>query len=270
MPFTIIGELLNTSRPGIQNAVAQRDTDTIQEVVLSQEKNGAQYIDINTGAGVQTENQDMQWLIHTVQAVANVPLCIDSPDPHVLASAWDILDRPPMINSISLEKNRFIQMLDLLKGRDCQVVALCMDDTGMPKTAAQVCHRAHALVNGLADIDIAPSAIWIDPLVGPVSTHTGNGLIALEAVGAIKKEIPGINTVCGLSNISFGLPSRPVINRYFLSLMINQGLDGAIMDPLDQDLTAALKTSQMLMGQDEYCMGFMDHCAANPVQPCKQ
>ncbi len=270
MSFTIIGELLNTSRPEIQKAVAQRDAETIQKVVRSQEKNGVQYIDINTGAGIQTENQDMQWLIHTVQAVATIPLCIDSPDPHVLSSAWDILDRPPMINSISLEKNRFAQMLDILKGRDCQVVALCMDDTGMPKTAAQVCHRAHALVSALANINIDPNDIWIDPLVGPVSTHTGNGLIALEAVGAIKKEIPGINTVCGLSNISFGLPNRRVINRYFLSLMMNQGLDGAIMDPLDQDLITALKTSRMLMGQDEFCMDFMEHCTANPVQPCKQ
>ncbi len=270
MPFTIIGELLNTSRPEIQKAVAQKDEKTIQKLALSQGKKGAQYIDINTGAGVQTESQDMQWLIHTVQAVTNVPLCIDSPDPHVLASALDILDRPPMINSICLEKNSFTQMLDLLKDRDCQVVALCMDDTGMPKTVAQVCHRAHALVSALTNINIDPEAIWIDPLVGPVSTHTGNGLIALKAVAAIKKEIPGVNTVCGLSNISFGLPSRPVINRNFLGLMINQGLDGAIMNPLDHDLITALKTSRMLMGQDEYCMGFMDHCAANSVQPCKQ
>lgn len=264
MPFTIIGELLNTSRPGIQKAVAQRDAEAIQQLVKFQEEKGAVYIDINTGAGIQTEISDMQWLIRTVQAVASVPLCIDSPDPHVLESAWDMLDQPPMINSISLEKNRFKPMLDLLKGRDCQVVALCMDDTGMPKTAAQVCHRAQALVNGLAGI-LDPDAIWIDPLVGPVSTQTGNGPMALEAVAAIKKEIPGIKTVCGLSNISFGLPSRRIINRNFLTLMMNQGLDGAIMDPLDQDLTAAIKTTQMLLGQDEYCMGFMDHCAANSI-----
>jgi 5-methyltetrahydrofolate--homocysteine methyltransferase len=265
MHFTIIGELLNTSRPGIQKAVAQRDANTIQQLVKSQEEKGAAYIDINTGAGIQTEIQDMQWLILTVQAVASVPLCIDSPDPHVLESAWDILDQPPMINSISLEKNRFPQMLDLLKGRDCQVVALCMDDTSMPKTAAQVCHRAKALVSGLAGI-LDTDAIWIDPLVGPVSTHTGNGLMALEAMAAIKKEIPGIKTVCGLSNISFGLPSRRIINRTFLTLMMNQGLDGAIVDPLDRNLTAAIKTTQMLLGQDDYCMGFMDHCAANPIQ----
>ena len=267
MPFTIVGELLNTSRPAIQKAVAQRDAHTIQQLVLSQEKEGAGYIDINAGAGVQTENRDMQWLILTVQAVATVPLCIDSPNPRVLASAWDILDQAPMINSISLEKNRFKPMLDLLKGRDCQVVALCMDDTGMPATAAQVCRRADALVSGLTGIDIDPGAIWIDPLVGPVSTHTGNGLVALEAVGTLRTEIPGIHTVCGLSNISFGLPNRRLVNRMFLALMIAQGLDGAIMDPLDRDLTAALKTTQMLMDRDAYCLNFMDHCAAASAGP---
>ncbi|MDD9302057.1 MAG: dihydropteroate synthase [Desulfobacter sp.] len=266
MGFTMIGELLNTSRPGIQKAVEQRDEETICPLVLLQEKQGAAYIDINAGAGVHTERRDMQWLVRTVQAVTNLPLCLDSPDPHVLASAWEILDRPPMINSISLEKNRFQSMLDLLKGRECQVVALCMDDTGMPETAEQICGRAHALVNGLAGIHIQPNAIWIDPLVGPVSTHTGNGLISLKAVALIKKQIPGINTVCGLSNISFGLPNRRIINRMFLGLMMGQGLDGAIMDPGDRDLTAALKTVQMLMNQDEYCMGFMEYFAANSLQ----
>jgi cobalamin-dependent methionine synthase I len=265
MSFTIIGELLNTTRPGIQAAVAQRDAKTLQQRVLRQEEKGAGYIDINAGAGVETENQDMQWLIKTVQAVASVPLCIDSPDPNVLESAWEILDRPPMINSISLEKNRFGRMLDVLKGRECNVVALCMDDTGMPQTCAQICHRAERLVHGLSGIGIPPASIWIDPLVGPVSTHTGNGLIALEAVAAIKNQIPGINTVCGLSNISFGLPARRIINRMFLALMINQGLDGALLDPLDRELMAALKTTQLLMGRDDYCMDFMDDCSAGNI-----
>lgn len=265
MSFTIIGELLNTTRPGIQAAVAQRNTKTLQQLVLRQEEKGAGYIDINAGAGVETEKQDMQWLIQTVQAVASVPLCIDSPDPHVLESAFEILDHPPMINSISLEKNRFGRMLDVLKGRDCHVVALCMDDTGMPQTCAQICHRAERLVHGLSGIGIPPSAIWIDPLVGPMSTHTGNGLMALEAVAALKKEIPGIHTVCGLSNISFGLPARRIINRTFLALMMHQGLDGALLDPLDQELMAVLKTTQMLMGRDDYCMAFMDSCSAGNI-----
>lgn len=266
MAFTIIGELLNTSRPAIQKAVAQKDADAVRQLVGLQEEHGAAYIDVNTGAGIHREAQDMQWLTRTVQAVATVPLCIDSPSPQVLASAWDLLNHPPMINSISLEKNRFTPMLDLLKGRECQVVALCMDDTGMPETPAQICDRAHALVSGLTGIGLHPESIWVDPLVGPVSTHTGNGLIALEAVKTIKKEIPGVKTVCGLSNISFGLPSRRLINRMFLSLMMYQGLDGAIMDPLDKELTAALKTSQMLMGQDDFCMEFMAHCSAPSVQ----
>ena len=265
MPFTIIGELINTTRPTIQKAVAQRDVKTLQNLVRLQEENGAGYIDVNAGTGIQTEKQDMLWLIKTVQTVANVPLCIDSPDPDVLASVWEILDRPPMINSISLEKNRFERMLAVLKGRNCQVVALCMDDTGMPETVDRICGRAEQLVNGLTGIGIDPAAIWIDPLVAPVSTDTGNGILSLSAVAALKKNIPGVKTVCGLSNISFGLPARRIINRMFLALMMQQGLDGALLDSLDKDLTAALFTTRMLLGRDEYCLEFMDKVKSGKI-----
>ncbi|MBU0971256.1 MAG: dihydropteroate synthase [Proteobacteria bacterium] len=265
MSFTIIGELINTTRTKVRTAVALRDVKALQKLVRLQEENGAGYIDVNTGTGVQTEHQDMQWLIKTVQAVATVPLCIDSPDPGVLESALDLVDRPPMVNSITLEKNRFGRMMDLLKGRDCQVVALCMDDTGMPQTADEICKRAEQLVNGLTGIGVRPEAIWIDPLVAPVSVETRNGSMALAAVAAIKKRLIGVKTLCGLSNISFGLPARRIINRTFLSLMVSRGLDGALFDPLDRELSAALHTTRMLMGQDDYCLEFMDRVAAGRI-----
>lgn len=265
MSFTIIGELINTTRARIRDAVAQRDVKTLQQLVTLQQINGAGYIDVNTGAGVHTERRDMQWLIQTVQEVASVPLCIDSPDPNVLESAWELLTRPPMINSISLEKNRFDRMLEVLKGKDCRIIALCMDDTGMPKTADQIYGRADQIVNRLLGIGVKPGDIWIDPLVTPVSTDIRNGLTALDAVAAIKKNIPGVKTVCGLSNISFGLPARRIVNRMFLALMMHQGLDGALLDPLDQELRAALKTTRMLLGKDEYCLGFMDSISTGMI-----
>ncbi|MFH1984854.1 MAG: dihydropteroate synthase [Pseudomonadota bacterium] len=265
MPFTIIGELLNTTRKTIRDAVSARDAETIERLVIGQQDGGAGCIDVNTGAGVHTEAEDMKWLISTVQAVASVPLCIDSPDPGVIESVLDLLTLPPMINSISLEHKRCERMLDILRGRRCQVIALCMDDAGMPESVAEICRRSERLVSALVSIGIDPTAIWIDPLVGPVSTQTANGLTAMAAVAAIKKGIPGVKTVCGLSNISFGLPARRIINRTFLTLMMSRGLDGALLDPLDRDLMAAIQTTRLLLGEDDYCLQFMDSCAAGRV-----
>ena len=266
MSFTIIGELLNTTRQPIRNAVAQRDIKTIQQLVIRQQDSGADYIDVNTGAGMQTERQDMKWLINTVQAVSTVPLCIDSPDPEVIASAWEMLKLPPMINSISLENRRFEPMLDILKGRKaCQVIALCMDDSGMPESIVEICRRAGRLADALTSSGVNPDAIWIDPLVSPVSTQTGNGLTAMDAVGALKKSFPGVKTVCGLSNISFGLPARRIINRMFLALMMSRGLDGAIFDPLDRDLMAVLETTRMLLGNDDFCLDYMESFNAGRI-----
>lgn len=265
MPFTVIGELLNTTRPAIQAAVAGRDAEIIRQLVRRQQEGGAGYIDVNTGAGVETETADMAWLIATVQEAASVPLCIDSPDPRVLAVALDLVERPPMVNSISLEKKRFEPLLEVLKGRACQVIALCMDDTGMPESVTETCRRAERLADALVSVGVDPAATWIDPLVGPVSTHTGNAWTAMAAVDAIKKDIAGVKTVCGLSNISFGLPARRIINRTFLPLMMGRGLDGALLDPLDRDLMATVATTRLLLGEDDYCLEFMDSCAAGRI-----
>jgi len=265
MSFSVIGELLNTTRDPIRNAVARRQTGVIQKLVIRQQESGADYIDVNTGAGVQAEQAELHWLIDTVQAVATVPLCIDSPDPAVIASAWERLDRPPMINSITLEKTRFQPLLEQLQGRPCQVIALCLDDSGMPADVTETCRRAERLVTALTGRGIPLDAVWIDPLVSPVSTDTRNGPGALAAVAAVKQQCPGVKTVCGLSNISFGLPARRIINRTFLPLMISRGLNGALLDPLDRELTAALATTRMLLGDDAYCLGYMDHCAAEKV-----
>jgi cobalamin-dependent methionine synthase I len=261
MPFTVIGELLNTTRPAVRDAVRARDEGYVRQQAIAQQDAGADYLDLNAGAGVRTETADLLWLVDTIQPVVSVPLCIDSPDTKVLEAAFGRLERPPMVNSITLEKKRYERMRDLLRGKPCQVVALCMDDTGMPSSVDDICRRADALATGLVAVGFDPATIWIDPLVGPVSTRTENGMLAMEAVAGIKKNIPGVKTVCGLSNISFGLPARRVINRFFLPLMMNHGLDGALLDPLDPHLLAARKTTELLLGNDAYCLGFMDSVA---------
>jgi cobalamin-dependent methionine synthase I len=263
--FYVVGERINTSRKKVQEAVANKDSEYIQNDVTKQQAAGAAFIDVNAGARIGHEKKDMEWLLTIIQEVITIPLCLDSPDPEVLEMAYEMVKDRPMINSISLEKERYDAMMPFLKGKDCSVVALCMDDSGMPKNAQDVIDRAGRLVKGLEGIGIKRESIFIDPLIQPVSTDTTKGMMAMDSVRGIMSTFPGVHTICGLSNISYGLPQRRIINRTFLTILMCAGLDAAIIDPLDDTIMAVLKTTEMLMGNDEYCANYLKGVRAGQI-----
>ena len=255
--FEVIGERINTSRKKVQAAVAERDADYIVDDVKQQLAAGANYIDVNAGARIGHETEDMRWLIDTIQPIATVPLCLDSPDPAVLEMAFQMVESEPMINSISLETDRLEAMLPFLEGKACKVIALCMDDAGMPASSDDIIGRAVKLVEELNRVGIKTESIYIDPLVQPISTDSNKGVMVLDAVRGIKKNFPEVHITGGLSNISYGLPQRRIINRTFIGLMMDAGMDSAIIDPLDQAIMATIKTADMLLGHDNFCGGYL-------------
>jgi cobalamin-dependent methionine synthase I len=263
--FVVIGERINTSRPAVREAVEKRDVEYIQGDVKKQQACGATYIDVNAGARIGHEAGDMKWLLEVIQPVVDIPLCLDSPDPAVLETAYGLVARQPMINSISLESERYEAMLPFLEGKDVSVIALCMDDTGLPLGADDTVARAVKLAGGLEEAGIPRDRIYVDPLIQPISTDQTKGLMSLEAVRRIAADLPGIHFTCGLSNISFGLPQRRIINRAFLALLMGAGLDGAILDPRDDAIMAVVKTTDMLLGNDEYCTGYLDGVRAGQI-----
>lgn len=254
----IVGELINTSRKSIQQAVQNQDKAFIQKIAKDQAEAGADYIDVNAGTFLEKETDYLSWLVETVQAAVELPCCLDSPDPLALEKAMTVHRGVPMINSISLEADRYDKMLPVVTQAPCKLVALCMSQTAMPTTAQERVAVAAQLISALTDAGMAQSDIFIDPLVQPVSVDTRMGVAVLEAIRTISQDYPEVNTICGLSNISFGLPERRLINRYFLSLAIGNGLSAAILDPTDRALVAALKTNLMIMGQDEYCENYIE------------
>ena len=145
------------------------------------------------------------------------------------------------------------------------MIALCMDDNGMPKSADDIVGRAKLLVHELNNIDIATSDIYIDPLVQPISTDNSKGLMVLEAVRGIKRLFPNVHITGGLSNISYGLPERRIINRTFLALMIEAGMDSAIIDPLDDKIMAVIQTTCMLTDKDNFCMNYLKGVRAGTI-----
>lgn len=255
--FEVIGERINTSRKLVQAAVADRNAEYIVDDVKKQQTAGASFIDVNAGARIGHEEEDMRWLLETIQPVCDIPLALDSPDPAILEMAFAMVHRPPMINSISLEKERFDTMMPFLDGKACKIIALCMDDAGMPGSSEEILNRAKTLVDALNGIGIGNPDIYVDPLVQPISTDTGKGTMVLDAVRSIKSEFPDIHITGGLSNISYGLPQRHIINRTFVTLMMDAGMDSAIVDPLDQKIMATISTADMLLGHDPFCMNFL-------------
>lgn len=185
------------------------------------------------------------------------PCCIDSPDPRAIEAALSVHRGTALINSISLEKDRFEKLLPVVAGSGSRVVALCMSDEGMPQTADQRMAIAERIINALVKQNVPLENIYVDPLVQPVSTCNLFGLEFLNAVERITSTFKGVHTICGLSNISFGLPERKFINQVFMTMAITKGLDGAIVNPLDKRMMACIIGAEMLLGRDAYCVKYL-------------
>lgn len=254
----IVGEKINTSIKKIAQAVESGDSAFIAQVAQQQVAAGADFVDVNAGTFVEKEVDYLPWLVKTVQSSIDIPLCLDSANPEALIKALEFHKGEPMVNSISLEEERFHSLLPVITAHSCKVVALCMAQRGMPTAADDRISVASELIERLTSAGMVLEAIYVDPLVQPVAVDVGMGSAVLQAISTIMERFPGVNTICGLSNISYGLPARRLVNRNFLTLAIAHGLSAAILDPTEKHLMSNLLATQMLLGQDEYCGNFIE------------
>ena len=253
----LVGELINASRKSIKEAIENQDAAFIHRVAREQAEAGADYIDVNAGVFVDREPELLTWLVKEVQSVIDTPCCLDSPDPAAISAALKVHRGTAMINSISLEKERWDRLLPVVAGGGLKVVALCMSDAGMPETAEQRLEIAGRLIDGLTGAGVNLADIHVDPLVQPVATNNAFGAEFLKAIEGIMTGWPGVHTMCGLSNISYGLPQRKLLNHTFMAMAVAKGLDGAIVNPMDRDMMAAIVSSEALAGRDNFCMEYL-------------
>jgi 5-methyltetrahydrofolate--homocysteine methyltransferase len=266
----IIGELINASRNAVKTAIEEKDAETIATLAVDQAQAGADYIDVNAGIFVGKEPEYLKWLVETVQAATDKPCAIDSPDPAAVETALAVHDRVAMINSISLEKERYDALLPIVAGTDLKIIALCMSDDGMPQTVDDRMKIADKLVNGLVQNNVAVENIFVDPLVQPVSIDGRFGLEFVNSIEKIRETWPGIHTACGLSNISYGLPGRKYLNRAFMIQAIAKGLDGALINPLDKGMMASILLGEVLSGKDDFCMNYLKGYRAGLIEDQQQ
>jgi cobalamin-dependent methionine synthase I len=253
----VIGELINASRKAIKAAIEAQDAEAIQKVAKDQADAGASYIDVNAGIFVGKEPEYLKWLVETVQQVTDKPCAIDSPDPAAIEAALAVHRGIPMINSISLEQQRYEKLMPIIANTDVKVIALCMSDEGMPQTVEDRMKIADKLINGLVQNNVKIENIFVDPLVQPVSVNNTFGVEFINAIEKIVGTFSGIHTACGLSNISYGLPARKFMNQTFMTMAIAKGLDGAIMNPLDKKMMANIIAAEALAGKDNFCMNYL-------------
>lgn len=253
----IIGELINSTRKKIKKAIDEQDVKYIQDLALKQEEAGADYIDVNAGAYVHDEAKHLVWLVEIVQEVVKKPLALDSPDPRALKAALEAHKGVPMINSISAEKERYEQIIPILKDGGIPVVALCMSDEGMPETADDRLEVAKRLLNDLDRDGVRLTDVFLDPLIKPVSVNGEYGPQALDAIERIAALGSGAHITSGLSNISFGLPQRALMNQAFIVLAMGRGMDSAIVDPLDKKKMSLVKAAEVILNLDPYAMNYL-------------
>jgi len=262
----IVAERINASRKQIAQAIGAGDRLLIQEEARAQTRAGADYIDVNAGTFVGEETDKLKWIIEAVQEVTDLPLSIDSPDAEVIKAVMPLLKKPPLINSITLEPSRLEGILPLVVAYKTKVIALCQSESGSAETTEDKVSLAGQLVEKLSGKGVPLDDIYIDPLVFPLSTNPQSANATLDAIAAIMKEFPGAHTICGLTNVSYGLPARRLINRTFLAAAIARGLDSAIIDPTDKLLYAMLKAVTLVVGKDGFCMDYISAFRAGRLE----
>jgi 5-methyltetrahydrofolate--homocysteine methyltransferase len=256
----IVGERLNTTRKVPAAIVKSRDGEALVREAERQKEAGADYLDVNAGTFGNGETDALCWMVETIQASLDVPLCIDSSNPVAIAAALRLHKGKALINSITLERVRFEPVLALVREYGTGVVALCLDDEGLPHGAEEAVTKGRKLVEMLLDAGVPAPDIYLDPLVRSLGTDPAAGLAVIESIRQFMQDYPGIHTICGLSNISFGMPKRAILNRAFLVAAMTAGLDTAILDPLDRDLMGLLAATEAVLGRDRYGLGYIRAC----------
>ena len=252
----IIAEKINGTRKRVAQAIKDRDAAFIQDLAVQQAEAGATaWLDINAGTAPQREPEDLIWLVETVQAVVDKPLALDSANPAALKAALGAVRHKPLINSISLEPGR-LDVYQIIAENKCPAVALAMDKKGIPKTKEERLEIIGKILDKTRPMGIADEDLYFDPLAMTIATGQENALLFLGTVREIKKNFPKVHITCGLSNISFGMPARSFINRVFLALSMEAGMDCAICDPNNHDIQTTILTANLLLAEDRHCLQF--------------
>jgi len=265
-PFVVIGERINpTGRKVLAAEMAGGDFSRVESDARSQVEAGAGMLDVNAGIPLADEPAILAQAIRLVQSLTDAPLSIDSSIVAALEAGLEVYQGKALVNSVTGEDERLEAVLPLIKKYGAAVVAISNDETGISEDPDVRFAVAKKIVERAADYGIPHSDVVVDPLVMPVGAINTSGVQVMRLVRRLREELK-VNTTCGASNISFGLPSRNGINAAFLTMAIASGMTSAITNPLHPEVMQAVMGADVMMGHDPDCRRWIAKYRA-PVAP---
>lgn len=265
-PFTMIGERINpTGRKILAAEMKVGDYSRVEADAIAQVQAGAQMLDVNAGIPLADEPAILAETIRRVQAVVDVPLCIDSSIIEALEAGLEVYQGRPLVNSTTAEEEVMERVLPLVKKYDAAVVAISNDETGISEDPNVRFEIAKRIVERAQDYGIKPEDVVVDPLVMPIGAIGQAGQQVFALVKRLREELK-VNTTCGASNISFGIPSRHDINNAFLPMAIAAGMTSAIVNPIHGGLVKSVHAADVLSGNDANCENWISNYREPPKE----
>jgi 5-methyltetrahydrofolate--homocysteine methyltransferase len=252
-PFVLIGERINpTGRKLLAEEMKNGDFSRVERDAVAQVAAGAKMLDVNAGIPLADEPALLAKAIELVQTLTDVPLSIDSSIVEALEAGLAVYRGKALVNSVTGEEERLERVLPLIAKYGAAVVAISNDETGISEDPDVRFEVARKIVNRASDYGIGPEDIVVDPLVMPIGAMATAGRQVFHLVARLRNEL-GVNTTCGASNVSFGLPNRAGINAAFLAMAIGAGMTCAITNPLEGEIRQAILAADVLSGRDPNC-----------------
>jgi len=257
----LIAEKLNGSIPSCAAAITARDESYIKDMAKRQADAGVDFIDCCASVRLN-EPETLSWMVNTVQSVTDCPISLDSPDVSVIIDTMSLCKKPGMFNSVSGEGDKIDTAFPILakpENSDWQIMALLCDDKGIPKSAEKRIEVFDMIMSKAAQYGINEKRLYIDPLVEMLCTaDDGEGIfLILDVMKHIKKSHPNVHISGAISNISYNLPVRRLVNQAFTVLAINAGMDCAVLDPLNNDLRGVILAAEAMLGLDDLCVEYV-------------
>ena len=264
-PFVVIGERINpTGRKVLAAEMAAGDFTRVESDALAQVAAGAHMLDVNAGIPLADEPGILAEAVRLVQSITDVPLSIDSSIVAALERGLEAYRGKALVNSVTGEEERLESVLPLVRKHGAAVVAISNDETGISEDPDQRFAVAKKIVERAEDHGIPRSDVVVDPLVMPVGAINRAGRQVMHIVRRLREEL-GVNSTCGASNVSFGLPNRPGINSAFLTMAIAAGLTSAITNPLEESVLQAVLGADVMMGHDPDCRCWIRKYRTPPI-----
>ena len=265
----IIGEMINSCRKDVRFAIDNLDEDIIAELAIKQAEKGADYIDVYCGT-YEDEADVMEWLIKIVHETTKKPICIDSDNPETIARILPLCQgERPIVNGICDDPTHE-KLIPLIKKYDARVIAVCIKDEEIPSNIEDRVAAGTVVYQKLLAAGINNDDIFIDPFVKPISTNHKAGYNVLSTAHELQRDFPEANIICGISNISYGLPQRYLLNRTFLSQALAIGIENFILNPLDDTAMTVIAAFNALMGYDPCCSKYVATCKKGRLQKLEE